>query len=153
MTTPTRILLKDLSALKYTYQTQTEGWSIWNDEAGEYENETWNQQNYAGGYIEFIHGSRRDNIHFTIRFQWIAQRDEETGEILVAIENGSLMDTTFEYDREKLEIYDEEFQMDISDYLENVVLFLNTAQVSSIQKVLNMSNWKDEIKSELKGHS
>ena len=69
---------------------------------------------------------------------------------MVAVEDGSLMDTTFEYDREKLEIYDEEFQMDISDYLENVVLFLNTAQVSSIQKVLSMSNWKDEIKSELK---
>lgn len=150
MNTPTRILLKDLSELKYSYKTQTEDWSIWNDKTSEYENETWNNQNYAGGYIEFIHGSRRDNIHFTIRFQWIAQRDEETGEILVAVEDGSLMDTTFEYDREKLEIYDEEFQMDISDYLENVVLFLNTAQVSSIQKVLSMSNWKDEIKSELK---
>lgn len=150
MNTPTRILLKDLSELKYSYKTQTEDWSIWNDETSEYENETWNKQNYAGGYIEFIHGSRRDNIHFTIRFQWIAQRDEETGEILVAVEDGSLMDTTFEYDREKLEIYDEEFQMDISDYLENVVLFLNTAQVSSIQKVLSISNWKDEIKSELK---
>lgn len=149
----TRILLEDLSTLKYTYNTQIEDWSIWNDEAGEYENETWNQQNYAGGYIEFIHGSRRDNIHFTIRFQWIAQRDEETGAILVAIENGSLMDTTFEYDREKLEIYDEEFQMDISDYLENVVLFLNTAQASSIQEILSLSNWEDEIKSELKGHS
>ena len=150
MNTPTRILLKDLSELKYTYKTQTEDWSIWNDETSEYENETWNEQNYAGGYIEFIHGSRRDNIHFTIRFQWIAQRDEEAGEILVSVEDGSLMDTTFEYDREKLEIYDEEFQMDISDYLENVVLFLNTAQASSIQKVLSMSNWKDEIKSELK---
>ena len=150
MNTPTRISLKDLSELKYTYKTQTEDWSIWNDETSEYENETWNEQNYAGGYIEFIHGSRRDNIHFTIRFQWIAQRDEEAGEILVSVEDGSLMDTTFEYDREKLEIYDEEFQMDISDYLENVVLFLNTAQASSIQKVLSMSNWKDEIKSELK---
>ena len=150
MNTPTRIKLKDLSELKYSYKTQTEDWSIWNDETSEYENETWNEQNYAGGYIEFIHGSRRDNIHFTIRFQWIAQRDEEAGEILVSVEDGSLMDTTFEYDREKLEIYDEEFQMDISDYLENVVLFLNTAQVSSIQKVLSMSNWKDEIKSELK---
>ncbi|GKQ45107.1 hypothetical protein [Pseudomonas syringae] len=153
MNTLTRILLKDLATLKYTYNTQIEDWSIWNDETGEYENETWNQQNYAGGYIEFIHGSRRDNIHFTIMFQWVAQRDEETGEIFVAPENGTLMHTTFEYDREKLEIYDEEFELDISDYLENVLLFLNTAQVSSIQEILILSNWEDEIKAELKGHS
>ncbi|GFZ62143.1 hypothetical protein ALP68_01609 [Pseudomonas ficuserectae] len=153
MNTPTRVLLKDLANLKYAYNTQIEDWSTWNDEACEYENETWNEKNYAGGYIELIHGSRRDDIHFTIRFQWNAHRDEETEEIFVAPENGTLMHTTFEYDREKLEIYDEEFQLDISDYLENVALFLNTAQASSIQEILSLSNWEDEIKEELKGHS
>ncbi|WP_157222869.1 hypothetical protein [Pseudomonas sp. Ag1] len=152
MNTLKRISLKDLSALKYTYQTQTEDWSIWNDETCEYENETWNQQNYAGGYIEFIHGSRRDDIHFTIRFQWIAQRDEETGEIWVAIENGALMDTTFEYDREKLEIYDEDSQSDLCDYRENVSLYFKPYQVSTIQEIIRLSNWEAEIKSEIKGH-
>lgn len=63
------------------------------------------------------------------------------------------MHTTFEYDREKLEIYNEEFKLDISDCLENVVLFLNTTQVSSIQELLSLSYWEDEIKSELKGHA
>ncbi|WP_153000185.1 hypothetical protein [Pseudomonas syringae] len=150
MSTLKRISLEDLSALKYTYKVQPEDWSIWNDEESEYDYKTWNEQNYASGYIELIHGSRRDDVHFTIRVQWIAQRDEETGEIFVAPENGTLMHTTFEYDREKLEIYDKEFQLDISDYLENVVLFLNTAQASSIQEILSLSNWENEIKAELK---
>ena len=58
MNTLKRISLKDLSTLKYTYKVQVEDWSIWNDEENEYDYETWNEQNYAGGYIELIHGSR-----------------------------------------------------------------------------------------------
>lgn len=153
MNTLKRISLKDLSTLKYTYKVQVEDWSIWNDEENQYDYEIWNEQNYAGGYIELIHGSRRDDNHFTIRLQWIAQRDTETGEIVfVEIEDGSLMDTTFEYDREKLEIYDEDSQSDLSDYRENVSLYFKPHQVSTIQEIIRLSNWEAEIKSEMKGH-
>lgn len=153
MNTLKRISLKDLSTLKYTYKVQVEDWSIWNDEENEYDYENWNEQNYAGGYIELIHGSRRDDNYFTIRLQWIAQRDAETGEIVfVEIEDGSLMDTTFEYDREKLEIYDEDSQSDLSDYRENVSLYFKPHQVSTIQEIIRLSNWEAEIKSEMKGH-
>ena len=62
------------------------------------------------------------------------------------------MDTTFEYDREKLEIYDEDSQSDLSDYRENVSLYFKPHQVSTIQEIIRLSNWEAEIKSEMKGH-
>ena len=62
------------------------------------------------------------------------------------------MDTTFEYDREKLEIYDEDSQSDLCDYRENVSLYFKPYQVSTIQEIIRLSNWEAEIKSEMKGH-